>query len=258
MESSFLLDVDGGFYKTYDQVKPTAAARAEMRKKAGVSLPTPARRLVDYDDDDDDDDGDADDADEELLDAKAKGGTDTEDLDLMRVQHNGATGTVRTREGSNDTVIPATKAVVLYDKGQGEHVLLRRDEVAKTVVKLTEESDKVPEHMRAAKLLRGTPATKVEGTLLGAMQLDVDAPQRDTTRSSSTPACTPPVALRRSSHRAQGVCTSLRVQGATGSVVLAGMRRACAYGRPGALQRSRVLLGGRRDGAAWLRPAPSA
>lgn len=53
MESSFLLDVDGGFYKTYDQVKPTAAARAEMRKKAGVSLPTPARRLVDYDDDDD-------------------------------------------------------------------------------------------------------------------------------------------------------------------------------------------------------------
>jgi hypothetical protein len=54
-ESSFLQDVDAGYYKTYSQVNPSAEDRVKMREKAGVPLVLGRARRANADDDDIDD-----------------------------------------------------------------------------------------------------------------------------------------------------------------------------------------------------------
>ena len=89
------------------------------------------------------------------------------DLDMMRVSYEGQTGTLRTRAGSKDSCIPATKVLFLTDQGQGKHSLLKTDIVSSLVTPV--EDDPLPPGRHPVKLMRGSPASKVEGTFLGEL-----------------------------------------------------------------------------------------
>ena len=95
------------------------------------------------------------------------------ELDLVRVRltGSGATGTLRTRDGSGDTAIPAHKVAFLDDAGGGQHVLFKTDDVHKHVAVLKVEEDPTLPAERAVRLLRGGATTKSEGTLIGNITL---------------------------------------------------------------------------------------
>lgn len=132
--STFLNDVDAGYYGVHLEVIEVGS----------------------------DDASEPDDGQVELLD------------DLIRAKHvsTGEVGTVRTREGSKDTTIPAHKVLFILDAGRGEHLLIKRDEVQEQLEVLNEEDDKVPKVQRASRLLKGSKATIIEGTLVGALGIN--------------------------------------------------------------------------------------
>ena len=111
-----------------------------------------------------DGDGDGDGGDVDVVD---------HDLDLSRAKlvSTGVIGTVRTRDGSNDNNIPAHKVIFIHDVGCGEHLLIKHDEVEHELKILEEADDPVPLSMRASRLLRGSKASTVEGTLVGALKI---------------------------------------------------------------------------------------
>ena len=102
-----------------------------------------------------------------------------DELDNCRVRltATGATGTTRTRDGSNDTAMPNTKVAVIFDNTPASWVLLRPDELPQAVTVLTPESDLVPKVQRASLPLRKPNSTKAEGTLLGEVAVSFTAPK---------------------------------------------------------------------------------
>ena len=98
---------------------------------------------------------------------------DCQDWDKVRARHkaSGHVGTVRTREGSNDHTIPANKIMFLRDAGRGEHILIKHDDVQDELEILNADDDNVPPLKRASRLLKGSKATIIEGTLIGAVNI---------------------------------------------------------------------------------------
>ena len=98
---------------------------------------------------------------------------DSKDWDNVRARHkaSGHVGTVRTREGSNDHTIPANKIMFLRDTGRGEHILIKYDDVQEELEILDADADSAPPLQRASRLLKGSKATIIEGTLIGAVNI---------------------------------------------------------------------------------------
>ena len=88
---------------------------------------------------------------------------DDYDLKRGRLKDGGQVGTLRTREGSNDSVLPAHKVAFIHDEGAGRHVLLKHDEVLEHVEILSSEDDTTPATLRASRLLRSS-GTTIEGS----------------------------------------------------------------------------------------------
>ena len=93
----------------------------------------------------------------------------------VRLKDENVTGTVRTREGSKDTVLPATKVMLIFDGRAGAHELLKPDELAARVEVLKADEDTTPVSLRPCALLRHGSSI-VEGMLLGQVQMEFEAP----------------------------------------------------------------------------------
>ena len=93
-----------------------------------------------------------------------------------RIKFNSQTATLRTREGSGDFALPSSKVAVLFDDRAGAFELVRREDLAASGATLLDASDDVDSRLHPALLLRGSPASKIEGTLMGEMVFSAELP----------------------------------------------------------------------------------
>ena len=73
-----------------------------------------------------------------------------DDLDNVRVlvTATGATGTVRTRVGSNDSAMPANKVAIIFDQSPGEFMYLKPNEICDLATVLSPDADPVAMWLR--------------------------------------------------------------------------------------------------------------
>ena len=168
-EGSLLGEVKHGYYSllTQDIIDLLSVDEVEDVENSG--------------DDDDDDDDDGDDEGGRLT----FGDTETAETDVVhsfefadrdRIKINSRTATLRTREGSADIALPGSKVALLFDDAAGEFELVRREEVAASGATLLDLSADVDPRLHPALLLRGSPSSKIEGTLLGEFNFAVELP----------------------------------------------------------------------------------
>ena len=106
-----------------------------------------------------------------------------EDLDLVRIRvkqvgptgttTGTTTGTIRTRDGSGDSVMPANKVMYILDGRGGEHQYYKREDLEQRASPLIPTSDPVSPALRPVTLVRhNNSSTNIDGVLLGQIEVN--------------------------------------------------------------------------------------